>query len=187
MKLPDNIIRRLQMKVGTDVSTASGSEKLRHDIESATGLHLSLNTIKRLTGVIPYDNEPRRDTLDILARYLGFGSWKLLLADMEDTVSLLDRVPGALYAADLPAGAMVQVAWAPGRRITLRKLHGGDFSVESAENSKLLAGDVLSFTMIARGLPFLVSEVRRNGKCLGAYSAALEFGVESVAVLTDKR
>lgn len=48
----------LSRKAGVDVATPAGSDVLRHDIESATGQLLSLNTVKRLTGVIPYNCAP---------------------------------------------------------------------------------------------------------------------------------
>lgn len=69
------------MKAGFDVTTAAGATMLANDIESKTGERLAANTIKRLVGVIPYNNKPRITTLNIIARYLGWPSWESLMND----------------------------------------------------------------------------------------------------------
>lgn len=183
MKLPDNIISLLSRKTGVDVATPAGSDILRHDIESATGLSLSLNTVKRLTGVIPYNCEPRPDTLEIVARYLGYPSWQLLKADSEGNVSLMGAPEGAVYSSGLLPGAVVEVTWEPGRRVTLRREAHGSFVVLEAERSKLLPGDELTVAAIVPGFPLLASGVVRGTVSLGAYSAAVDCGVKSVRIL----
>lgn len=70
MKLSREAIKLLSEKSGRDVTTPVGADYLRNDIEATTGEPLSLNTVKRLTGLLPYDSEPRQSTLDILAGYI---------------------------------------------------------------------------------------------------------------------
>lgn len=135
MKLPDNIIMLLSRKAGVDVATPTGSDVLRHDIESATGQLLSLNTVKRLTGVIPYNCAPRPDTLKIIARYMGYPSWRLMEADSEGNVSLMGAPEGSVYPSGLLPGAVVEVTWEPGRRVTLRREPEGTFVVLEAEQT----------------------------------------------------
>lgn len=183
MKLPDNIIMLLSRKAGVDVATPAGSDVLRHDIESATGQLLSLNTVKRLTGVIPYNCAPRPDTLEIIARYMGYPSWRLMKADSEGNVSLMGVPEGSVYPSGLLPGAVVEVTWEPGRRVTLRREPEGTFVVLEAERSKLLPGDEITVTAIVPGFPLLASGVVRGTVSLGAYSAAVDCGVKSVRVL----
>lgn len=66
-------------------------EALAEDVREKTGQPVSVNTMKRLFGVIGPEVEPRRSTLDILAQYL----------DGTDRQGDMDRLPGAGKIAGL--------------------------------------------------------------------------------------
>lgn len=68
MKRHPAIIEALDKKVGMDGTTPDGASRLRNDIESATGEHLSLNTVVREVTVPAPVPEP--DPLDVLNRRL---------------------------------------------------------------------------------------------------------------------
>lgn len=53
----------------------------------------------------------------------------------------------------------------------------GRFLVQMSENSKLLAGDELAVTHIVQGYPLLVTEVIRDGKSLGSFTAGKAQGI----------
>lgn len=66
------ILEKLSEKIGQDVTTPAGASVLQLDIESVTGESLSLNTVRRLVGVIQSEKlTPRRTTLNIIANYIG--------------------------------------------------------------------------------------------------------------------
>ncbi|MDE5807494.1 MAG: hypothetical protein K2H76_05205, partial [Muribaculaceae bacterium] len=73
----------LSKQANCDVTTPHGANILRNDIEARTGENLSINTIKRIVGVIKSDSSPRLSTRDILARYLGFENWKHLQSKVQ--------------------------------------------------------------------------------------------------------
>ena len=50
-------------------------EKLSDDIFDATGISLSISTLKRLFGKVTYNNLPSVHTLNTLARFAGFEDW----------------------------------------------------------------------------------------------------------------
>ena len=50
-------------------------EKLSDEIFDATGISLSISTLKRLFGKVNYNNLPSVNTLNTLARYAGFEDW----------------------------------------------------------------------------------------------------------------
>ena len=183
MRLPQIVIKKIEQRLGAAVTTPSGSAVLRHDIESVTGVSLSLNTVKRLTGVIEYRGEPRPDTLVIVARYLGYGSWEEMLADMDGSVSQMGRIPGGVTVADLAEGARMEVTWSPGRRVVLCRQADGRCLVTLSERSKLQVGDVVALEAVMPGFPLLTSAVTRAGRPLGPYCAAMECGVTSVKIL----
>ena len=177
------IIKMLKIRTGCDVTTPSGAAFLRNDIESVTGESLALNTVKRLTGVLPCDSTPRATTLDIVARFLGYNSWNILMATIESHVSNFNVPEGFIDLPSLSVGQLVQIEWEPDRKIIMRHEGNGKYTVVSALNSKLLEGDKLHLSQIAHGFPFLVREVIRAGNSLGPYTAASETGLHSAKIL----
>lgn len=175
------VISMLSHKLGTDVTTPAGATQLSHDIESVTGEHLGRNTVKRLMGIIPYENNPRRATLEILANYLGFESWAVLTAYINDRVSQFGNEP-FMSLNDVADGKKVRIEWQPDRKIVIQQRGEGRFEVISSENSKLKAGDILEQASASQGFPLLVKSVIRGGKNLGTYTAAAEFGVSKLSV-----
>ena len=67
MRLNELQLNRLSERVGQDVRTPAGATALSIDIGSRTGHTLSVNTIKRLVGVLPEEVNPTRSTLNIIA------------------------------------------------------------------------------------------------------------------------
>ena len=177
------LVPLLEKECGYDVTTPSGSERLAYDIESKTGERLSRQTIQRITGVIETDGTPRRATMDIIARYLGFPDAPALNHFMTYGTSAFKRVPGLITINELEVGDTVELAWSPDRRLTLEYLDSGEMLVVSAENSKLAPGDRLTILQVMKGYPLLVKNVVRDGLSLGEYSAAPESGLTHVDVI----
>lgn len=180
MKLNGIVIKMLSEKSGMDVSTKAGAEFLRNDIESSTGEALSSNTIKRLTGILPYDSEPREITLDIIARYLGFKNFKILQSAINNKISDFNSIPGFIDLTSQPVGKEITIKWEPDRVIKIRHIGEGIYRVDESINSKLLTADLLTLSQIAEGFPFMVKEVVREGKSLGSYTAAQTEGIFSI-------
>ena len=69
MKLSPYITELLREKSGNEIRLSRDCELLALDVESVTGEHIGVNTMKRLLGFIADEREPRTSTLDIIARY----------------------------------------------------------------------------------------------------------------------
>lgn len=186
MPLDKSTIRLLELKCGFLVNTPVGAERLAADIESVTGERLSVNTVKRLTGVIESDVKPRVFTLDLIARYLGFDSRLSLEIYIGYGSSSFGKTGKITDVSRLAPGKRLLLAWAPGRRVVLEHLGDTRCRVVESENSKLLAGDLLTLRQVAPGFPLLVADVERNGEDLGPYSAARETGLSRAEVLRSK-
>ena len=177
------LIEMLSRRAGRDVTTPSGAEFLRNDIESATGELIALNTLKRICGILDYGGSHRKETMDIIARYLGYSSWDVAKDVIENRISGFNDNGKMLNMEDLPAMQLVELQWEPDRRIVLRHKKGKLYTVMESENSKLKAGDELTLSLVAAGYPFYVGEVVRNGKSLGSYTAASVAGVKRISLL----
>lgn len=184
------IIDLLTKKAGRDVTTASGSSWLRQDIIVATGEYISLNTVKRLTGVLTTGADAselhiRPSTLDIIARYLGFKDNNDLQCCLTDGTSQFRKADGLIDVEELPVGSTTVIRWSPDRELVLRRLESAEMLVEQARNSKLKVGDLLRIAQIMNGYPLIVKDVIRNGQSLGPYTAAPEYGVTFVGIQTS--
>ena len=172
----------LAERAGYDVATPHGAERLQKEIEGLTGERLSVNTVKRIVGILPYAGMPRASTLDIVASYLGFKDAKTLEAFIARGVSDFALPPRYIDLTALQPDATVGVEWSPGRRITLRHLSDGRYILSESVNSKLREGDIINVGIVAEGLPLMVREVIREGVSLGPYTAALEGGLTKVEI-----
>ncbi|PWV56590.1 hypothetical protein [Chitinophaga sp. S165] len=95
-------------------------EKLSESIQEATGVILSITTLKRLWGKLSYTNSPAITTLNTLAQYAGYPDWgtfkrKTLTGNAQQQVgkqkatvpdSSIDSISGQL-ATDSPAEAII--------------------------------------------------------------------------------
>lgn len=182
MKLNQTMIDLLSDKAGKDVTSTFGADYLRNDIEVVTGERLSLNTIKRLVGLLPYSSTPRAITLNIISKYLGFPSWKLLQEHTTGKISDFNIEEIFIDMINQPSGKIIRISWEPNRCIVIKHLESGKYLVLESVNSKLHSNDILYLSHIAVGFPFLVKMVERNGLKLGNYIAAKKMGVESIVI-----
>ena len=183
MKLDAPVIKMLSEKSGKNLNTPDGADFLRIDIEEKLGERISLNSVKRLLGLLPYESTPRASTLEIIARYLGFSSWNLLRDFLNGKVSDFNIKNNFIEMNSLPSGCKVVIKWNPNREILIRHSGNGEYIVEKAQNSKLLEDDHLFLSQIAVGFPLMVKEVVRTGKSLGNYLAAQTGGISYLEVL----
>lgn len=167
----------LNQKCGREIRLSGDCEYLALDIESVTGEHIGVNTLKRLLGFIDDEREPRTSTLDVIARYLGFDNWDLLSIYDNQSNSSFESSSEEIRVSELSEGQCVQISYLPDRRLVMAYQGDGHFLVQMSENSKLLAGDELAVTHIVQGYPLLVTEVIRDGKSLGSFTAGKAQGI----------
>lgn len=172
----------LEKRLGSAISRPADCETLALDIESATGEHVGVNTVKRLLGFKGDEREPRLTTLDIFARYLGFGNWEELQAVDSKSNSSFGSQPDAVMAADVAVGQTVAITYLPDRRVALRRLHDDVFAVVGSANSKLLVGDEATISSFMLHYPLPVAGVRRNGQELGSLLLGKVSGLTSIEV-----
>lgn len=178
MKLSPYITELLREKSGVEIRLSRDCELLALDVESVTGEHIGVNTMKRLLGFIADERTPRTSTLDIVARYLGYANWDALrLMDENSSNSAFDDRDEYL-ACYLEKGQQVHISYPPIRTLTIENQGDNHFLVLESENSKLRKGDLLTLTHIVRGYPLLVAEVMRDGRSLGAFTAGKAQGID---------
>lgn len=178
MKFSPFIIELLREKLGHEIRLSCDCELLALDVESVTGEHIGVNTMKRLLGFIADERTPRTSTLDVVAHYLGYANWDdLRLMDENSSNSAFDDRDEYL-ACYLEKGQQVHISYPPNRTLTIVNQGNNHFLVLESENGKLQKGDLLTLTHIVRGYPLLVAEVMRDGRSLGAFTAGKSQGID---------
>ena len=177
--LHKNIIELLEKKSGTRLDSSASCERLVLDIESKIRERLGFTTIKRLLGFTSEQAEPRQSTLNILARYVGFNSYK----ELEDAInnkgdSDFDSKAESIISSRLPADAELNLSYSPNRRLKLKHIKDDEFIVMESVNGSLQTGDKIFVDSFTSGFPMIAKDVIRNGERLGRYVAGGKFGIK---------
>ena len=177
--LDKNLIGLIENKCGMKLDSSSACERLALDIESETGEKLGFTTLKRLLGFTSERAEPRQTTLEILAKYLGFNSYK----ELEDTIadngdSDFDNRAGSISSSQLPVHAEIILSYHPNRRLKLIHVEKDEFIVTESVNGSLKTGDIIFVDSFTTGFPMIAKEVIRKGERLGRYVAGGKFGIK---------
>lgn len=171
MLLPKYIIHWMENQCGRKMLRSADCNYLALDIESLTGEHIGVNTIKRLLGFINDERNTRMTTLDIIARYLGCETWEqlqLFKSRYEGSSFTMRRKE--IMVRQLEQGQLIKIQYPPQRSLIIEYQGDCNFSIFESENSKLAVGDQITLTHIIEMYPLMVSEVTRDGQSLGAYT-----------------
>ena len=143
-------------------------EQLATRILDITGRQVSSTTLKRVGGYLQNERNvsPRRATLDILARYVGYIDYETFCntsASVNETLQSDFLHNECIKACSLCRGARLRIMWKPDRIITVR--HEGQelFYVEEAVNTKLSVGDTFMCFLFIQGEPLQLTRVIHEG------------------------
>ncbi len=178
MPISKEFRKMIETEFGREIKYSADCEALKQAIEDKTHIVIGLNTLRRMFGLINETAIPRGTTMDIIARYLGYKDKKemeRLLGDASD-ISMFSDVE-ELDIEHLAEGTMVQIAYDPKRLIIMTYMGDFHFIINESQNSKLIQGDKIRVTQLAKGFELYATEVIRNGEDLGQYHAAKDGGL----------
>lgn len=173
----------LSQRLGREIRYPSDCYALSLDIENVTRIHIGVTTIKRLLGFVRDVRSPRMSTLDVIAGYLGYNSYDMLVESI--TASSAISGFGSLEELNvdcLESGERIEVGYAD-RRIVMEYRGDYIFRVEEVINGKLQKGDRVKIRYLMLHYPLLVLSVVRGEIELGAYTAAKVSGLQSIVKL----
>lgn len=166
-KIPEiaTLLNEVEKKYGRTISTSSDFEALSIDIEREEGEYLSTSTLKRLWGYVTMRPVPRKTTLDALARYCGYNSFKKYCEELKNSPDNSSNFFSTQYldASDLVLGDKILIGWAPNRMVTLQSLGNCKFIVLESKNSKLKEGDEFFVSQFLVGYPLYIDKLYRDG------------------------
>lgn len=147
--------------------------------------NISPTTLKRLWGYIDGADTTRRSTLCLLSQFLGFADWEAYLSALSQRTEIESATfeGTGVCSADLQAGDRVEVTWLPNRRCVFRYEGNQHYTVESADNSKLQAGDRFDAACFLVGMPMYLDNLRRGNNAPTSYVAGSKHGLASAKIL----
>ena len=145
---------------------------------------LSSSKLKRLWGYVSLRTTPRKSTLDILSKYVGYKNFSDFrtsrLGKLDDTSGYLET--SYLPADEIPDGGILRIGWEPDRLLLIRRVGPILFEVVESHNSKLKAGDRFETSCFFKGLPLILPRIIRDGENLPSYIAGKEKGLNLLQV-----
>ena len=155
-------------------------KKFRKSVKTSTDFYSLAQEIESETS-----ETPRQTTLDVLSKYIGKKDYKTFCEDLKHSEAFQSRFFTAdfINSCDLAPDSRLEIGWDPGRKITLKYIGESLFEVESACNSKLLAGDRFEAANFIKGYPLYISRILRNDEYTPSYIAGRQAGINHLKVL----
>ncbi len=181
--LPKSIIDLIHERYGKKQIFSADCAPLGNEIG------ISETTVKRMLGLVgPESKEryrvPHASTMEILAKWLGFDSYQVLLENVgEKKVSSEFTELDCIDVDNLQEGSRVRFSYHPAREVTLTYLGNDEFRVANSKNSKLKEGDLLKISHLIKGQELIVGDVMREGVSLGPFRGAKDGGLTSLEIL----
>lgn len=171
--------RQVETAAGHAVLTPRDFERLSSTIFVRLHTLVSATTLKRLWGYIAEPVCPRRATLDVLARFVGYADLAHFEADAGDKADVQSNVTMAysVSTAALAPGARLTLRWLPDRCCHVRYLGNNRFEVVEAENTKLAVGDTFSCLLMVEGEPLYLDALVHDGCPPVTYVAGRKDGI----------
>ncbi|MDE7408823.1 MAG: hypothetical protein K2N09_02255 [Muribaculaceae bacterium] len=178
------LVRITNENLGYEPTTPTGFNDLIRQIQQITGDSLSLSSIKRIWGYIPYDGDFSPTTLNILARYNGIKDWesfkKSLVANtnVDDQSGFHDNA--ITETSKYRPGDRIELNWNDGKACGLECVGHMRFRVLRAENIKLKTSDIVTLHTLCIGQPVYISDIIRGDMQFTAYVGAKKGGLLSI-------
>lgn len=170
----------IETALGKRMVTPKDFEFLRERIYARLHVYVSRTTLMRIWGYVEEGVEPRKSTMDILSRFLGYKDWSeyqqnaLLPKEQQSDPVMSRRIS---VVEDLHCGDGVRLVWQPDRVCEVEYLGELQFRVIASEKTRLRVGDTFQCSMIVEGEPLYLDNLRQDGRPPIAYVCGKKTGV----------
>lgn len=170
----------IETALGKRMVTPKDFEFLRERIYARLHVYVSRTTLMRIWGYVEEGVEPRKSTMDILSRFLGYKDWNeyqqnaLLPKEQQSDPVMSRRIS---VVEDLHCGDGVRLVWQPDRVCEVEYMGNLQFRVIASEKTRLRVGDTFQCSMIVEGEPLYLDNLRQNGRPPVAYVCGKKTGV----------
>lgn len=182
----EKLCRKVESESKLMMRTPADFQWLEERVYARVKERISASTLMRLWGYRK-GVEPRRNTLDVLARYLGYADYSLFCtwAKEDDDEPQSDEVVSKkVVTSELKAGDRLLLTWKPGRRCVVELQEDGSFEIQEAEVTKLRVGDTFQCQIFIEEQPLYLSQLFHEGQGPMTYMAGKKDGIH-VELLQD--
>ncbi|MBO4965043.1 MAG: hypothetical protein J6C81_02120 [Muribaculaceae bacterium] len=168
----------MEKSLGCRLSSPSDFDFLRQKVFERINVLVSASTIKRLWGYVSTDVIPRKSTLSVFARFLGYIDFDHYCTSVQSAYEQIQSYPvmtGRIEVdKDLRENDCVRILWQPGRVMDVKYLGSGRFRIIHAEKTRLAVGDCFACHLIIDGEPmYLYHETLRSIYVCGKTSGVI--------------
>lgn len=163
-------------------------EYLSAQIMERTGSYISQMTLRRFWGEVTgdkYNVQPRRYTLDTLARYTGHANYEQYVKNHNGNADSAFINSDYIISNALRKGSMLHIAWEPGHYIIAEYLGCEIFSITESHKSKLSCGDTFQAEIITQGEPLYLNRLIHDGGAPCRYVCGQKMGVRFRLLTSD--
>ena len=161
------------------LQTPKDFEYLRERIYARLHTLVSRTTLMRLWGYVDEEVTPRKGTLDILSRFLGYLDWESYqenasLPKEQQSSPVMSRKLNV--NSDLYIGERLRLTWQPDRVCDVEYLGELSFRVIASENTRIQPGDTFQCSLIVEGEPLYLDNLRKGDGSSSAETIAYVCG-----------
>ena len=170
----------IEQMMGRPIQSPKDFDQLRDNIYSRLRVNISSHTLKRLWGYLDSPSEPRRGTLDVLARFIGYSDYAAYVAaaSTEGGQSSSPVISRHINVQQMLAeNDELILTWAPDRRCRVRYLGSLQFQVVESANTRLQPGDYFQCNLIIEGEPLYLSNLLQPGRLATNYVCGKRGGI----------
>ena len=161
------------------LQTPKDFEYLRERIYARLHTLVSRTTLMRLWGYVDEEVTPRKGTLDILSKFLGYKDWESF---QENTMLPKEQQSSPVMSrklsvnTDLCIGERLRLTWQPDRVCDVEYLGELSFRVIASENTRIQPGDTFQCSLIIEGEPLYLDNLRKGDGSSSAETIAYVCG-----------
>lgn len=176
------------LRYNNRLSTTTDFEEFSLFLMRKYDIEISSSTLKRLYGYVSDSHKPRLQTLDLLARYVGYKNYKSFVEWLKTSTrynsSFFDA--NQLLSSDLERGDIVEIGWSPNRLLRLCFQGDNTYNVLASQNSKVKAGDTFMTGCFIKEQPLYLPYIERGGERTPAFVAGRNGGLSIIRKINPK-
>jgi len=176
----------IEQRFGREIRYPADVEALHYDVLASTGENISVNTLKRLLGMVTDVKQARPFTLDTIAHYVGHESWEAMSRFAREIGNSGFEDVDSVDIASLKGGDVIELTYPPNRMVRMCHRQGDECVVIESVNSKLCKGDVVDVSHLVLGYTLYAKNVTRNGNSMGCFTAGKIGGISSIRIINGK-
>lgn len=171
----------IEQALSKELRTPKDFDGLREHIYNRLHILISATTLKRIWGYLDDGVQTRQGTFDILARFIGFQSYKDYQTNASTYRHEVQSSPVMSrklnVTEELEAGDRLRIIWHPNRQCEVIYLSNLTFRVLSSCHTRITAGDTFCCSLLIENEPLYIDNLQQGNQPPTAYVCGKKSGI----------